>query len=43
MQEPDFYSDGICKFVPKWDNASVCLGIVLKDNETRVEEMNLYI
>jgi hypothetical protein len=37
MQEPDFYSDGIFKLVPRWDNASMCSGIMMKNNDTSAE------
>jgi hypothetical protein len=37
MQEPNFYSDGIFKLMPRWAECINVLGIMLKNNDTSVE------
>lgn len=36
IQEPHFYREGIFKLVPRWTNATMNLGVTLKNNDTSV-------
>jgi hypothetical protein len=40
IQEPDFYREGIFKFVPRWDKCNNVFGVMLKNNDKSVVQMN---